>query len=315
MGNTVSVEGLEVVGTSEAVGGGSGAGGTLGITGVADSSSGELSCRAFCLALAIDHHSRALGEAVLVEEELVAGTGGAGSGSTRALHALGVADQAAAVCKVGAVWTLIEALSVEVDLGVDTAVAVVCRASAGGAGEGAAVTHSFEGEGACRALRSAGTSIQLVVVLALGAPDQTLTGHAPWGTWLTLACILEGAFQAVEFTLAAISHIPGDTSLAAGPVHALRTVGQAGHALVGGSLIGHGGTVALLVGRIVHEGLDTRIATVGGSGASHALLGTGLAVEDAGTLHQQLVGHAGTGPIPIGHAVGCTLFAGQLVVG
>ena len=126
MGNTISVEGLEVVGTSEAVGGGSGAGGTLGITGVADSSIGELSCRAFCLALAIDHHSRALGEAVLVEEELVAGTGGAGSGSTRALHALGVADQAAAVCKVGAVWTLIEALSVEVDLGVDTTVAVVC---------------------------------------------------------------------------------------------------------------------------------------------------------------------------------------------
>ena len=102
MGNTVSVEGLEVVGASQAVDGGSGAGGTLGITGVADSSSGELSCRAFCLALAIDHYSRALGEAVLVEEELVARTGGAGGGGTRALHALGVADQAAAVCEEGA---------------------------------------------------------------------------------------------------------------------------------------------------------------------------------------------------------------------
>ena len=130
-----------------------------------------------------------------------------------------------------------------------------------------------------------------------------------------MACVLEGAFETVEFTLAAISHIPGDTSLAAGPAHALRTVGQTRYALVGGSLIGHGGTVTLLVGHIVHEGLDTRIATVGGSGASHALLGTGLAVEDAGTLHQQLVGHARTGPVPIGHAVGCALFAGQLVVG
>ena len=210
---------------------------------------------------------------------------------------------------------MVETLSVGVDLGVNTAVAVVCRVGAGGAGEGAAVAHSFEGEGSCRALRSAGTSIQLIVVLALGAPDQTLTGYAPCGTWLTLACVLEGTFETVELTLGAIPHIPGDTSLTTCPVHALRTVGQTGHTLVGGSLIGHGGTVTLLVGHIVHEGLDTRIATVGGSRASHTLLGTGLAVENAGTLHKQLVGHAGAGPVSIGHAVGCALFTGQSVVG
>ena len=152
---------------------------------------------------------------------------------------------------------MVEALSVEVDLGVDTAVAVVCRTGAGGAGESTAVAHSFEGKGACRALRSAGTRIQLVFILALGAPDQTLTDHAPCGTSLTLACVLEGALETVEFTLGAISHIPGDTSLAAGPVHALCTVGQTGYALVGGSLVGHCGTDTLLVDRIVHERLDT----------------------------------------------------------
>ena len=101
------------------------------------------------------------------------------------------------------------------------------------------------------------TCIHVEIVFTLGASDQTLARHASLGTWLALACILEGAFLAVEFALSAISHIPSHTSLATCSVHTLCTVGQAGHALVGGSLIGHGRTVALLVGLIMHEGLNT----------------------------------------------------------
>ena len=92
LSDTVAVEGLEAIGTPQTVGGSPRASGTFTITFLASPSDSILSRWTLRPALVFDEHSRTLGEAVVVEEELTASTASATGGSASALRTSGVTD-------------------------------------------------------------------------------------------------------------------------------------------------------------------------------------------------------------------------------
>ena len=105
--------------------------------------------------------------------------------------------------------------------------------------------------------------------------------------------------------MGAIPHVPALTLVATAPVLAVLAVAEAGRTLAL-QLIGHGGTLALLVVLIKQEGLYTPLASIGFTRTLPALAGTLLAVEDAGHFNQQAARLTATRTISVVDCIGCT---------